>query len=118
MILFNIITIAAILFHGMDYWNYFASWLAVQIEWVVGTYMFGQTGRDAVIMRKIARIVEHIEKTDERVLKDIEGDHLAPPPPAVHYSESGQAQEVHDGTASDCLPQGEHSEARGWGEPV
>ena len=36
------------------WWNLSASALAIAVEWLVGTYMFGQTGRDATYIRKIA----------------------------------------------------------------
>jgi hypothetical protein len=40
---FNLTTIAIFLGHG-DTWNYWASWLAIIVEWMVGTYMFGREG--------------------------------------------------------------------------
>jgi hypothetical protein len=53
---FNLVTLLAMLLGHLDSWNFFASWLAIIIEWLVGTYMFGQTGRDAAHIRRIDRI--------------------------------------------------------------
>ena len=65
---FNVITILALaLGHPLE-WNDFASWLAVIIEWLVGTYMFGQTARDAVHIRRIA----HLEEVNEVQLRHLE----------------------------------------------
>ncbi len=64
LLLFNLTTIAIFLGHG-DLWNYFASWLAIIIEWLVGTYMFGQTGRDAIVMRTIKKeLAEKVERME------------------------------------------------------
>ena len=64
LLLFNLTTIAIFLGHG-DLWNYFASWLAIIIEWLVGTYMFGQTGRDAIVMRTIKKeLTEKVERME------------------------------------------------------
>ncbi len=65
IILFNLITILAMTFGRGELWNYFASWLAIMIEWIVGKYMFGQTGRDAVIIRHLLKIAEHIENMEQ-----------------------------------------------------
>jgi hypothetical protein len=46
------------------WWNLCASALAIIIEWLVGTYMFGQTGRDAVHIRRIAKIDERMERME------------------------------------------------------
>ena len=32
------------------------------VEWLVGTYMFGQTGRDATSIRRIAHLEENVER--------------------------------------------------------
>ena len=64
LLLFNLTTIAIFLGRG-DVWNYFASWLAIIIEWLVGTYMFGQTGRDAIIIRTIKKeLTEKVERME------------------------------------------------------
>lgn len=44
---------------GLGHWNVMASWMAIAVEWTVGAAMFGQTGRDAVILRKL----EQLEKS-------------------------------------------------------
>ena len=62
LLAFNLITLACLLLHAMDGWNYFASYMAILVEWLVGTYMFGQTGRDALYIRRIARLEELAEK--------------------------------------------------------
>jgi len=40
----------------LTWWNLCASYLAIVIESIVGLAMFGQTRRDAVILRRIARM--------------------------------------------------------------
>ncbi len=78
LMLFNLTTIVIFLGHS-DIWNVFASWLAVMIEWLVGTYMFGQTGRDAVLIRKIERMEEDHSKALEEInarLVDLQGASL------------------------------------------
>ncbi len=56
LLFFNAVTLVAMILGHGDIWNYFASWLAIMVEWLVGTYMFGQTGRDATYIRRIARL--------------------------------------------------------------
>jgi hypothetical protein len=68
LLAFNLITIICIILGQMLAWNDLASWLAIMIEWLVGCYMFGQTGRDAVYIRKIARL----EEVNDRQLKHLE----------------------------------------------
>src|SRR5271166_4395299 len=46
------------------WWNLSASALAIIVEWLVGTYMFGQTGRDATYIRKIAHLEESVERME------------------------------------------------------
>lgn len=53
IMLFNAITLVCMLAGRGDAWNYFASWLAIIIEWLVGTFMFGQTARDARVIREV-----------------------------------------------------------------
>ena|SRR5690242_14493078 len=48
------------------WWNLAASYLAIFIESVVGLAMFGQTRRDAVILRHMAEQTAHIEKLTEQ----------------------------------------------------
>jgi hypothetical protein len=57
---FNTITVACIIAGQLFNWNVFASWLAIIIEWLVGTYMFGQTGRDAILIRTIKKELDQI----------------------------------------------------------
>jgi hypothetical protein len=75
MLVFNLITVTAMVLHRADAWNYFASWLAIVIEWVVGTYMFGQTARDAQVIREVRELARVIQKHvihEDAVLEDIE----------------------------------------------
>lgn len=67
IVAFNLITLAMVLLGHPDAWNYLASWLAIIVEWLVGTYMFGQTGRDAVYIRKIVQLIEMNEKQLEHL---------------------------------------------------
>ncbi len=64
---FNVITLVAMILGHGDVWNYFASWLAIMVEWLVGTYMFGQTGRDATYIRRIANLEEMMEQQLEHL---------------------------------------------------
>ncbi|SRR5581483_6030857 len=66
ILIFNAITVLAMLTGHGDVWNYFASWLAIIIEWLVGTYMFGQTARDAVVSRETRANSRRIEKIEEQ----------------------------------------------------
>lgn len=53
---------------ALVWWNLCASYLAIFIESVVGLAMFGQTRRDAVVLREIrtlAQRIEEIEQTEE-----------------------------------------------------
>jgi hypothetical protein len=69
IVAFNVITLLMVFILGMPLqWNDLASWLAIIIEWLVGTYMFGQTGRDAVHIRKIAKL----EEINQTQLKHLE----------------------------------------------
>jgi glucan phosphoethanolaminetransferase (alkaline phosphatase superfamily) len=49
------------------FWNYFASYLAIVVESIVGIAMFSQTRRDAVIIRRLLRL-------EERILHDVEDE--------------------------------------------
>ena len=49
------------------WWNLAASYLAIFIESVVGLAMFGQTRRDAVILRHIQQQTSHIERLTEQI---------------------------------------------------
>ena len=49
------------------WWNLAASYLAIFIESVVGLAMFGQTRRDAVILRHLAEQTAHIERLTEQI---------------------------------------------------
>lgn len=72
IITFNLITIIMLAVGLRDWWNYFASWLAIMVEWVVGKYMFGQTGRDAKIIREIRAVASRIEQQEEVLVKEVE----------------------------------------------
>jgi hypothetical protein len=54
------------------WWNLGASYLAIVIESIVGLAMFGQTKRDALVIREIRAIARHVETIAERVLTDVE----------------------------------------------
>lgn len=73
ILFFNAVTLIAMFLGRGDIWNYFASWLAIIIEWLVGTYMFGQTGRDAVVTREIRAIAHRLEDLIELLVDDVEG---------------------------------------------
>lgn len=49
------------------WWNLTASYLAIFIESIVGLAMFGQTRRDAVILRHLAEQTAHIERLTEQI---------------------------------------------------
>ena len=72
ILVFNLITIASMALGHGDVWNYFASWLAIMIEWLVGTYMFGQTARDAVVTREVRSLIQQMRSVLEIVEKDVE----------------------------------------------
>jgi hypothetical protein len=67
---FNVATLLMLLAGHPLEWNELASWLAIVIEWLVGTYMFGQTGRDAVHIRRIAQL-EEINKVQLKHLETL-----------------------------------------------
>lgn len=69
---FNLITLVMLTVGWRDWWNYFASYLAIMVEWVVGKYMFGQTGRDAKIIREIRTLTQRIEQQEETLVSDVE----------------------------------------------
>jgi hypothetical protein len=66
---------------ALVWWNLSASALAIVVEWLVGTYMFGQTGRDATYIRKIAHLEEKVERMDETHGQQLQQilDQLKPP---------------------------------------
>lgn len=75
LVVFNVITGICMLIGWRDPWNWFASWLAIMVEWMVGKYMFGQTARDAVILRKLLQLEEQLlhdveDEDDSRHCKD------------------------------------------------
>lgn len=49
------------------WWNLTASYLAIFIENIVGLAMFGQTRRDAVILRHMQAQTSHIERLTEQI---------------------------------------------------
>lgn len=61
MVGYTLFTLLCAVLHWWDVWNLLSSGLAIVIEWLVGTYMFGQTGRDAQYIRRIA-VLEEINK--------------------------------------------------------
>lgn len=62
LLAFNAVTLACMVVpNWRDPWNWMASWMAIQVEWLVGTYMFGQTGRDAVFLRHVARTSDQMD---------------------------------------------------------
>lgn len=77
LVVFNCVTLVAMLLGHGDLWNYFASWLAIVIEWLVGTYMFGQTGRDAVVLREVraaTRLLQALLEHEAEELAEIQQD--------------------------------------------
>jgi hypothetical protein len=57
---------------ALSWWNLGASYYAILIETVVGIAMFGQTRRDAVVLREIRAIGQRIEQIEQREAQDIE----------------------------------------------
>jgi hypothetical protein len=53
------------------WWNLGASYLALVIESIVGLGMYSQTRRDAVVMREVRAMSQHIEGVAEALLKDV-----------------------------------------------
>lgn len=53
------------------WWNLGASYLALVIESIVGLGMYSQTRRDAVVMREVRAMSQHIERVAEALLKDV-----------------------------------------------
>lgn len=69
ILLFNAATVALLLLGLGTSWNYFASWLAIMVEWVVGTYMFGQTRRDALVLRQLLAIATRLEALEQTAIR-------------------------------------------------
>lgn len=67
LVLFHLSLVLAFILHKLDLWNVFASALAVDVEWVVGTFNFGVQGRDGVYIRRIARLEEVNQKQLEHL---------------------------------------------------
>ena len=57
------------------WWNLSASLLAIVIESIVGLAMFGQTRRDALVLREIRAIARRLESLEQQTLQ-LEIDHL------------------------------------------
>jgi hypothetical protein len=55
----------------LTWWNLGASYLAIVIESIVGLGMYSQTKRDAVCIREIRAISQHVEKLAEALLADV-----------------------------------------------
>lgn len=54
------------------WWNLCASYLALFIESVVGLAMFGQTRRDAVVLREVRTMSQHLETIGQQQLHIIQ----------------------------------------------
>ena len=52
---------------ALTWWNLGASYLALVIESIVGLAMFGQTRRDAVVLREIRAISQRVERLAEKI---------------------------------------------------
>jgi hypothetical protein len=85
---FNVVTLGAFITGHLDIWNYFASWLAIIVEWLVGTYMFGQTGRDAVHIRRIDRV-------ETLILQLLEAQNGVHEQPVLHAPTGEECAEPH-----------------------
>lgn len=86
LLAFNLSTLILFLLGLREQWNYFASWLAIMVEWVVGTYMFGQTRRDAIILRQLLATATRLEAleqtaatTESRILDTLSDPEETPP---------------------------------------
>jgi hypothetical protein len=55
----------------LTWWNLGASYLAIVIESIVGISMFSATKRDAICLREVRTISQHVEKLTEVLLKDV-----------------------------------------------
>jgi len=51
------------------WWNLGASYLAIVIESIVGIALFSQTRRDAVALREVRAMAQHLQAQDEELLK-------------------------------------------------
>ena len=69
---FNVVTIVALAVGGREGWNYFASWLAIIVEWIVGTFMLGQTHRDARCLREVRALAERLAKMEATELDKLD----------------------------------------------
>lgn len=65
----------------LTWWNLSASLMAIVIEAVVGRAMFGQTRKDAHVLREILAISQRLETLEQSVLSDLETSDAPPPPP-------------------------------------
>ncbi len=57
------------------WWNLAASYAAILIESIVGMFMFGQMKRDAVILRHLERLTEHLDTFMSSNVKAAPEDH-------------------------------------------
>ena len=55
------------------WWNLAASYTALLIESIVGIAMFSQTRRDAVILRKLNRLMEHTSEVADKEEAELRG---------------------------------------------
>jgi hypothetical protein len=81
--LFTVATVVAWSTRNPDillWWNLVASSLAIYVEWLVGTAMFGQTKRDAGYIRRIAKL-EELNETQLRHLETLLGEKNGPQRP-------------------------------------
>lgn len=76
LILFSLVTLVCVLTFNLNvigWWNVLASYLAIFVEAIVGRAMFGQTRRDAQIIRELRKMeIEDREHHHEE--EEIEGD--------------------------------------------
>lgn len=69
---FNLVTLTLMALGLREQWNYFASWLAIMVEWMVGVYMFGQTKRDALVIREVRALARQMARDVEKIEDAVE----------------------------------------------
>lgn len=75
LILFSTITIIVWSINnptGLLWWNLAASYLAIIIESIVGISMFSQCKRDAVVLREVRTISQHVEKILDHIQETVD----------------------------------------------
>ena len=78
LILVTIITLVAWIIgtsvgEVLVWWNLAASFLAIVIESIVGIAMYSQTKRDAVLLRKLNRLMEHTSEVADKEEAELRG---------------------------------------------